>query len=194
MARAAKLPIIIHCRPSDNSENAWDDLLRLIREHWSSSGLGGVLHCFTGTVEHAGRRSIRVCRFVCRQRSPIPRRRTCVTPPPSFRWSACSSRPTRPIWRRFPTAANATSRAWWIAGTLRGDLLAHCRADYPRRCKLGLDNLAVQLFGLPSNPARGRLGQPPSFEGCHYERPGLAQESAFDDTQKADRSPAKAGS
>ena len=53
MARAAKLPIIIHNRPSDNSENAWDDLFRLLREHWMSSGLGGVLHCFTGTVEHA---------------------------------------------------------------------------------------------------------------------------------------------
>lgn len=53
LARSAKLPIIIHCRPSDNSENAWDDLLRLIREHWASSGLGGVLHCFTGTVDHA---------------------------------------------------------------------------------------------------------------------------------------------
>ena len=53
MARSAKLPIVIHCRPSDNSENAWEDLLRLIREHWASSGLGGVLHCFTGTVEHA---------------------------------------------------------------------------------------------------------------------------------------------
>jgi len=53
MARTARLPIVIHCRPSDNSENAWDDLLRLVREHWASSGLGGVLHCFTGTVEHA---------------------------------------------------------------------------------------------------------------------------------------------
>ncbi len=53
MARAAKLPIIIHCRPSDNSENAWEDVLRLIRENWAASGLGGVLHCFTGTVEHA---------------------------------------------------------------------------------------------------------------------------------------------
>lgn len=52
MARAAKLPIIIHCRPSDNSENAWDDLLRLIHENWVSSGLGGVLHCFTGTLDH----------------------------------------------------------------------------------------------------------------------------------------------
>ena len=53
MARAAKLPIVIHCRPSDNSVNAWDDLLRLLREKWASAGLGGVLHCFTGTVEHA---------------------------------------------------------------------------------------------------------------------------------------------
>jgi TatD DNase family protein len=55
LARAAKLPIIIHCRPSDNSENAWDDCLKLITENWSSSGLGGILHCFTGTVEHARR-------------------------------------------------------------------------------------------------------------------------------------------
>jgi TatD DNase family protein len=53
MARAAKLPIIIHCRPSDNSENAWNDSLRLIREHWASSGVGGILHCFTGAREHA---------------------------------------------------------------------------------------------------------------------------------------------
>jgi TatD DNase family protein len=55
LARAAKLPIIVHCRPSDNSENAWDDCLTLIAEHWTSSGLGGILHCFTGTVEHARR-------------------------------------------------------------------------------------------------------------------------------------------
>jgi TatD DNase family protein len=55
LARAAKLPIIIHCRPSDNSENAWDDCLALVAQHWISSGLGGILHCFTGTVEHARR-------------------------------------------------------------------------------------------------------------------------------------------
>jgi TatD DNase family protein len=53
LAHAAKLPIVIHCRPSANSENAWDDVLRLIREHWASSGLAGVLHCFTGTLDHA---------------------------------------------------------------------------------------------------------------------------------------------
>ena len=55
LAKAAKLPIIIHCRPSDNSENAWDDCLAMITEHWSSTGLGGILHCFTGSVEHARR-------------------------------------------------------------------------------------------------------------------------------------------
>jgi len=55
LARAAKLPIIIHCRPSDNSENAWDDCLGLIRDHWAPTGLGGILHCFTGSVDHARR-------------------------------------------------------------------------------------------------------------------------------------------
>jgi TatD DNase family protein len=53
LAKAAKLPIIIHCRPSDNSGNAWEDLLRLLRQNWQASGLGGVMHCFTGTVEQA---------------------------------------------------------------------------------------------------------------------------------------------
>ena len=53
IARAAKLPIIIHCRPSASSENAWEDTLQLIRQHWNASGLGGVLHCFTGERKHA---------------------------------------------------------------------------------------------------------------------------------------------
>jgi TatD DNase family protein len=55
LAHAAKLPIIIHCRPSDNSNNAWDDCLALIEQHWKSSGLGGILHCFTGNWPHAER-------------------------------------------------------------------------------------------------------------------------------------------
>jgi len=52
-ARAARLPIIIHCRPSNNSENAWDDTIQMLREHWAPSGLPGVLHCFTGEWHHA---------------------------------------------------------------------------------------------------------------------------------------------
>jgi TatD DNase family protein len=48
-ARAAKLPIIIHCR------DAWDDCLKLMEDGWASSGLGGILHCFTGTLQDAKR-------------------------------------------------------------------------------------------------------------------------------------------
>jgi TatD DNase family protein len=55
LAQAAKLPIVIHCRPSDGSEDAWEDCLKLLREHWAGSGLGGILHCFTGTWQHARR-------------------------------------------------------------------------------------------------------------------------------------------
>jgi TatD DNase family protein len=53
LAQAAKLPIVIHCRPSDNSDDAWQECLKLLHEHWAPSGLGGILHCFTGTWAHA---------------------------------------------------------------------------------------------------------------------------------------------
>ena len=55
LAGAAKLPIVIHCRPSDKSENAWEDCLRLIEEQWAPKGVGGILHCFTGAWIHAKR-------------------------------------------------------------------------------------------------------------------------------------------
>ncbi len=55
MAHAARKPIIIHCRPSQNGEDAWDDCLRLLAEHWAPTALGGILHCFTGTLAHAQR-------------------------------------------------------------------------------------------------------------------------------------------
>ncbi len=54
-ASGKDLPIVIHCRPSQDSENAWEDCLRLLQEHWAASGLGGILHCFTGSWEHAKR-------------------------------------------------------------------------------------------------------------------------------------------
>jgi TatD DNase family protein len=42
LARALRLPVVIHCRA------AWDDCLRLLEVEWASSGLGGILHCFSG--------------------------------------------------------------------------------------------------------------------------------------------------
>src|SRR6202049_2245127 len=53
LAQSAKLPIVIHCRPSDGSEDAWQDCLNLLNQHWAPSGRGGILHCFTGTWAHA---------------------------------------------------------------------------------------------------------------------------------------------
>jgi TatD DNase family protein len=55
LASALKLPIVIHCRPSDNSDNAWEDCLELINEQWAPRGIGGVLHCFTGNWPQAKR-------------------------------------------------------------------------------------------------------------------------------------------
>ncbi|MCL4523277.1 MAG: TatD family hydrolase [Acidobacteria bacterium] len=48
-ARAARLPIVIHCR------DAWADCLAILGEAWRSSGLGGIMHCFTGSLEDARR-------------------------------------------------------------------------------------------------------------------------------------------
>ena len=53
LARAAKLPIVIHCRPSQTGDDAWEECLQMLGEHWATSGLGGVMHCFTGTPAHA---------------------------------------------------------------------------------------------------------------------------------------------
>jgi TatD DNase family protein len=55
LARAAKLPIVIHNRPSQDSDDAWEDFFSLVTEHWAASGLGGVLHCFSGTPRQAKR-------------------------------------------------------------------------------------------------------------------------------------------
>jgi TatD DNase family protein len=53
VAAELRLPILIHCRPSQGSTNAWDDLLAILREHWAPTSLGGVMHCFTGELSHA---------------------------------------------------------------------------------------------------------------------------------------------
>jgi TatD DNase family protein len=55
IAAARQRPIIIHCRPSDDSTNAWDDTLEMIEMDWKPTNLGGILHCFTGDWEHAKR-------------------------------------------------------------------------------------------------------------------------------------------
>jgi TatD DNase family protein len=55
LAASAKLPIVIHCRPSEGSDNAWEDCLGMIKSQWAGRGLGGILHCFTGNWPQAKR-------------------------------------------------------------------------------------------------------------------------------------------
>ena len=47
LARELKLPIIILCR------DAWADLRDIAATHWKPTGLGGILHCFSGTIDDA---------------------------------------------------------------------------------------------------------------------------------------------
>jgi TatD DNase family protein len=49
LARSAGRPIIIHCR------EAWPDCLAVLDQHWRASGLGGIFHCFSGTLDEARR-------------------------------------------------------------------------------------------------------------------------------------------
>jgi TatD DNase family protein len=67
MKLAARLrkPIVIHCRTSElatpqakekfGAADAWEDVLALIGEHWTPTGLGGIMHCFSGSVDQAER-------------------------------------------------------------------------------------------------------------------------------------------
>jgi TatD DNase family protein len=65
LAAAARKPILIHCRTSElatpdakarfEPADAWEDLLALIAEHWTPHGLGGIMHCFSGSPDQATR-------------------------------------------------------------------------------------------------------------------------------------------
>jgi TatD DNase family protein len=65
IAVAARKPILIHCRTSElaipaakqkyEPADAWEDLLSLIAEHWTPSGLPGIMHCFSGNEDQAAR-------------------------------------------------------------------------------------------------------------------------------------------
>jgi len=49
LARAARLPVVLHCR------EAWPDALEILEREWGPTGLGGIFHCFTGSLTDARR-------------------------------------------------------------------------------------------------------------------------------------------
>ena len=55
IAAARKRPILIHCRPKEGTNDAWDKLFEILEAHWRPTGLGGVMHCFGGGWDEARR-------------------------------------------------------------------------------------------------------------------------------------------
>lgn len=55
IAAARQRPILIHCRGTDESSDAWDDLFLVLEEHWGRTGLGGIMHCFGAGWKQARR-------------------------------------------------------------------------------------------------------------------------------------------
>jgi len=63
IAGAVRKPMLIHCRTSllatpeakarYGDADAEADVLKLAEEHWSRFGIPGVMHCFSGDLEHA---------------------------------------------------------------------------------------------------------------------------------------------
>lgn len=47
MARVLRLPVVIHSRAADT------DTIDVLKKEWSDSGVGGVMHCFGGSLEMA---------------------------------------------------------------------------------------------------------------------------------------------
>ena len=55
IAARRKRPILIHCRGTNESPDAWDNLLPTLETHWRPTGLGGIMHCFGAGWEQARR-------------------------------------------------------------------------------------------------------------------------------------------
>jgi TatD DNase family protein len=55
IAAARKRPILIHCRGTNESTDAWNHLFLTLDTYWRHTGLGGVMHCFGGGWEEARR-------------------------------------------------------------------------------------------------------------------------------------------
>jgi TatD DNase family protein len=55
VAAVRKRPILIHCRGTNETTDAWNHLFLVLDTYWRHTGLGGVMHCFGGGWEEARR-------------------------------------------------------------------------------------------------------------------------------------------
>ena len=118
LACAARLPVVIHCRPSADSQNAWDECLEILTEQWAPTGLRGVLHCFTGSMQYARRARELPAQVLRRPASPAVRpQHACRQAWGAWRGSLCAA---------VPFAASFQWRIYRRAGTLPQSYPASC--------------------------------------------------------------------
>ena len=55
VAAAHKRPILIHCRGTNETTDAWNHLFLVLDTYWRHTGIGGVMHCFGAGWEEARR-------------------------------------------------------------------------------------------------------------------------------------------
>lgn len=55
VAAARRRPILIHCRGTNETTDAWNHLFLVLDTYWNHTGLGGVMHCFGAGWEEAKR-------------------------------------------------------------------------------------------------------------------------------------------
>jgi TatD DNase family protein len=55
VAAARKRPLLIHCRGTNESTDAWNHLFLVLDTYWRHTGLGGIMHCFGAGWEEARR-------------------------------------------------------------------------------------------------------------------------------------------
>jgi Tat protein secretion system quality control protein TatD with DNase activity len=144
-------PITIHCRTSElaipaakakvRAGRRVGGFARLIAEHWTPTGLPGIMHCFSGNEEIRRRArwlpgSISRLRATLRTRSRRPSRRLRRALPPTGFWS----RPTRRFSRLFRCGGRRTSLR---TSLIRRGLSPNFAASPPRTLG-GINHIELQ--------------------------------------------------
>jgi len=89
LARAARLPIIIHCRPTNNSENAWDDTFRCCATTGRPPGCRASCTALPESGSTPKPHWISASIFPLLETSASPKRKTFAKRRSKYRWNAC---------------------------------------------------------------------------------------------------------
>ena len=153
------------CRWSSIRATATPTWRAFCEEETGKGAFPAVLHCFTGGRDLAFK-AIELGPLHLVHRHPHLQEfaKTCATSPRSCRPTAFWSRPTRPIWRRCRTAANATSRPMWWKPPRCWRRRAACRLDEIARQTT--ENFFRLFSKVPRNLGERRMSLTFTILGC----------------------------